>query len=101
MKKQATGPKSPADDYASDADTVPNLSNISLEDTSTQIMRGVPPPKATGVVGYNPYDTYPNGSSTATNRGNEELRRLSDWIRQKRQAEKLKADEGAKQDDQD
>jgi hypothetical protein len=101
MKKKATGSVPAADELASDADTVPNLANFSLEDTSTQIRRGVTPTTATGSSGYNPYDTYPNTSTTATNKGTLELRRLSDWIRQKRQAEKLKAEESQETDDQD
>jgi hypothetical protein len=86
------------DEFDSDADTVPNLANLknapnlSLEDTSTQIRRGITPTHSTGVSGYNPYDTFPNSHGTATHGSTQELKRLSEWIRQKRQAEKIKAE---------
>jgi hypothetical protein len=86
------------DEFDSDADTVPNLvnlpspANLSLEDTSTQIRRGVTPTNPTGVSGYNPYDTFPNCRSTTTHGSTRDLQRLSEWIRQKRQAEKIKAE---------
>jgi hypothetical protein len=106
MKKTPTGSQAPMDELDSDADTVPNLANLqspanlSLEDTSTQIRRGIAPTHSTGVSGYNPYDTYPNSQSTATHGSNQELKRLSEWIRQKRQAEKIKAEREQEEKDQ-
>jgi ADP-ribose pyrophosphatase len=65
-------------------DTVPNLA---LEDTTRQLMRGVSGTGARRQLGVNPYDTFPNTSSTTGTHGTTELRRLSEWIRQKRLAE--------------
>ncbi len=69
--------------------TVPNLS---LEDTTRQLMRGFPSKGAKRSLGGNPYDTFPNTSSPTNTNSTQELRKLSEWIRQKRQAEQLKAE---------
>jgi 8-oxo-dGTP pyrophosphatase MutT (NUDIX family) len=70
-------------------DTVPNLS---LEDTTRQLMRGFPGHGSRKELGVNPYDTFPNTSSSTGMHGTQELRKLSEWIKQKRQAEQLKAE---------
>ncbi len=70
-------------------DTVPNLS---LEDTTRQLMRGFPGHGSRKDLGVNPYDTFPNTSSSTGMHGTQELRKLSEWIKQKRQAEQLKAE---------
>ena len=70
-------------------DTVPNLS---LEDTTRQLMRGFPGHGSRKELGVNPYDTFPNTASSTGMHGTQELRKLSEWIKQKRQAEQLKAE---------
>jgi hypothetical protein len=49
-------------------------------------------PRAAG-DGYNPYDTWPSVQSSDSTRRNKDLRRLSEWIRLKRQVEALKEQE--------
>ena len=63
---------------------------LSLEDTASQAVRGLRTAHSPGGSGYNPYDTIPNTSSKDTFQGTDDLRRLSEWIRTKRMAEKLK-----------
>ena len=63
---------------------------MSLEDTASQVVRGLRTAHSPGGSGYNPYDTVPNTSSKDTIQGTDDLRRLSEWIRTKRMAEKLK-----------
>jgi hypothetical protein len=40
--------------------------------------------------GYNPYDTFPNVRQSGVGQRQADLRRLSDWIRTKRQVAGLK-----------
>ena len=40
--------------------------------------------------GYNPYDTFPNVRQAGTAARQADLRRLSEWIRTKRQVAQLK-----------
>lgn len=57
---------------------------LELESTSSQTMRGVTVPRHLG-SGYNPYDTNVPSTGTATGRHRiEDMRRLSEWIRMKR-----------------
>ena len=73
------------------ADAKPNDkdANLSLESTGSQTMRGL---RALGgnSSGYNPYDTIPNTSSTTGMHRLEDMRRLSEWIRMKRDLERNK-----------
>ena len=46
------------------------------------------PAKAGG--GYNPYDTFPNVRQAGVGQRQADLRRLSEWIRVKRQVSQLK-----------
>ena len=46
------------------------------------------PAKAGG--GYNPYDTFPNVRQPGVEQRQADLRRLSEWIRVKRQVSQLK-----------
>ena len=89
MKSGARSGHGSRADELSTSDTVPNLS---LEDTTRQLMRGVRPSRSNKTVGVNPYDTFPNTASATGIHGTQELRQLSEWIRQKRIAEKLKAE---------
>lgn len=88
MASTASGKDRTVNDPASMEDTVPNLS---LEDTSTQIRRGLAPARSSGAAGFNPYDTFPHVGPANGQDRNAELRRLSAWIREKRAAEQLKA----------
>ena len=78
-------------------DTVRTL-KLSLEDTLSQTMRGLRTP-CSKTSGYNPYDTFPNVSSTGTFAQHRDLRELSEWIRLKRQVGRLKGEDG--DDDKD
>ena len=40
--------------------------------------------------GYNPYDTFPNVSRSGFAQRQADIRRLSEWIRMKRQVSQLK-----------
>jgi hypothetical protein len=51
------------------------------------------PPEATG-ASFNPYDTYPSVNRTDSTQRNADLRKLSEWIRLKRQVEQLKKKDG-------
>ncbi len=66
---------------------------LSLEDTIAQRMRGAAV-KRTGVAGYNPYDAEPTAGSTGPDgkRKRTDLRKLSEWIRLKREVEELNQD---------
>jgi hypothetical protein len=73
----------PAD--LSTADTV----ELELESTSSQTLRGLTLP-ASSSNGSNPYDSVP-GASTATGQHRiADMRRLSEWIRMKRDLERNK-----------
>ncbi len=65
--------------YDSTADT--GNFELMLEDQVT-------PAKAGG--GYNPYDTFPNVRQAGVGQRQADLRRLSEWIRVKRQVTQLK-----------
>jgi len=43
---------------------------------------------------FNPYDTYPSVSKPDSAQRNADLRKLSEWIRIKRQVEQLKKKDG-------
>jgi hypothetical protein len=63
---------------------------LSLEDTLSQKARGVHPTAATGKSGYNPYDTEINKIPELEKKKRPtDLRKLSDWIRLKREVEAL------------
>jgi hypothetical protein len=49
-----------------------------------------PRPAPKSEAGGNPYDTFPNLRATDVGRSHADLRRLSEWIRLKRQVEALK-----------
>jgi len=72
--------------------------SLSLEDTLTQKLRGVPTKSRTGVVGYNPYDAEPAAKAKgADGKGGDgktrtDLRKLSEWIRLQRQVAELNPD---------
>jgi hypothetical protein len=67
--------------------------DLSLEDTLSQKMRGVPVKSRTGVTGYNPYDAIPAGKPKEAPRKPTDLRKLSEWIRTQRQVSDLKKQE--------
>ena len=74
---------------------------LSIEDTLAQKMRGVnvaPTPKPKPDDGYNPYDTWPSIQEPDAAKRNTDLRRLSEWIRLKRQIESLKKDDKGDKD---
>ncbi|MGA3156057.1 MAG: hypothetical protein ABSE43_00635 [Steroidobacteraceae bacterium] len=48
-------------------------------------------PTATPETGCNPYDTFPNLRANDVGQRQSDLRRLSEWIRVKRQVEALKS----------
>jgi|HubBroStandDraft_3_1064219.scaffolds.fasta_scaffold1067558_1 hypothetical protein len=50
-------------------------------------------PEAEG-ASFNPYDTYPSVSKPDSEQRNADLRKLSEWIRLKRQVEQLKKKDG-------
>jgi hypothetical protein len=56
---------------------------LELESTSSQTMRGVRLPRQFG-SGYNPYDTVPDTKGSTGQHRIEDMRRLSEWIRMKR-----------------
>ncbi len=66
---------------------------LSLEDTVAQKLRGAPVKARSGVAGYNPYDAVP----AAKPKDGElhkptDLRKLSQWIRLKREVAELNAE---------
>jgi hypothetical protein len=67
---------------------------LSLEDTVSQKMRGVPTKSRTGVIGYNPYDAEPAGKPKDAGAKHKptDLRKLSEWIRLQRQVAELNPD---------
>jgi hypothetical protein len=67
---------------------------LSLEDTVSQKMRGVPTKSRTGVIGYNPYDAEPaaKAKDAAAKPKPTDLRKLSEWIRLQRQVAELNPD---------
>jgi len=68
--------------------------DLSLEDTLAQRQRGVNvTPSTKPEDGYNPYDTWPSIQEPDAAKRNTDLRRLSEWIRMKRQVETLKKDD--------
>jgi hypothetical protein len=70
--------------------------DYSLEDTASQAMRGVQVPGSSSSAGYNPYDTFPSiGTATGIHR-QADLRKLSEWIRRKRDIDRKKKDDGKK-----
>jgi len=78
------------DDESADTVKPPKLS---LEDTISQTMRGVKSEHSRSGSGYNPYDTFPNTSSTGAFARHKDLRQLSQWIRVKRQVAELNKDD--------
>ena len=48
------------------------------------------PASAPVVGGYNPYDTFPSVRPVGSAQQNADLRRLSEWIRLKRQVAQIK-----------
>lgn len=58
--------------------------NLELESTISQTLRGV---RVSGNFGsgYNPYDTIPDAKVGTGHHRIEDLRRLSEWIRMKRE----------------
>jgi len=66
---------------------------LSLEDTLARRMRGVAA-KRTAVSGYNPYDAEPTAKPVSPDgkRKRTDLRKLSEWIRLKREVEQLNQD---------
>lgn len=89
MVKKAKLAKQPAS-IPAEPDVPPGEPTLSLEDTVAQAVRGLRTPHSASGSGYNPYDTIPNTSSSDSFQGTDDLRRLSEWIRAKRIAEKLK-----------
>lgn len=67
---------------------------LSLEDTIAQNMRGVPVKTRSGVAGYNPYDAVPAAKPKNADDQHKptDLRKLSQWIRLKREVADLNAD---------
>ena len=59
--------------------------DLELESTSSQTMRGIRLSRQFGSGGYNPYDTIPNASSSTGVHRMQDMRRLSEWIRLKRE----------------
>ena len=64
---------------------------LSLEDTVSQKMRGIPAKSRTGLVGYNPYDAEPAAKAKDAEGKTKptDLRKLSEWIRLQRQVAEL------------
>jgi hypothetical protein len=79
MKSSGRGPTVPLDGAKDDA------AKLELESTGSQTLRGVRLPTGFDSSGYNPYDTIPGTSTSATGQHRiENMRRLSEWIRMKR-----------------
>ena len=79
-----------SDPPGSSSDDEKSLSELSLEDTLAQKMRGVPVKTRVPASGYNPYDAMASGKSREPPRKPTDLRKLSEWIRVQRQIEELK-----------
>jgi hypothetical protein len=78
-----------------DANADDDSAEISLEDTITQRMRGLPV-KTRTTGGYNPYDTVPLDKSKGKNKLRKkptDLRKLSEWITSTREVKKLKKEQ--------
>ena len=60
--------------------------DLSLESTSSQTLRGLYVSNGSS-AGWNPYDTVPNNASTTSIHRLDDMRRLSEWIRLKRELE--------------
>jgi hypothetical protein len=72
---------------------------LSIEDTLAQKMRGANvTPTVKPEDGYNPYDTWPSIQEPDAAKRNTDLRRLSEWMRLKRQVETLKKDDKGDKD---
>lgn len=71
---------------------------LSLEDTVSQQLRGVPAKTRSGVAGYNPYDAVPAARPKDDSREHKptDLRKLSQWIRLKREVAELDAERSKK-----
>lgn len=67
-----------------------SLYELSLEDTITQKLRGLPVKTRVPASGYNPYDATVPSSSRKPVRKSTDLRKLSEWIRMQRQVNDLK-----------
>jgi len=76
----------------SDSPPADSKSDLSLEDTIAQKIRGVTARAKSGVSGYNPYDAVPSKPAAAQANKPTDLRKLSEWIRLTRQVEALKKD---------
>jgi hypothetical protein len=74
----------------SDSPPADSKSDLSLEDTIAQKVRGVTPRAKSGVSGYNPYDAVPSNRAAGGANKPTDLRKLSEWIRLTRQVEALK-----------
>jgi len=74
----------------SDPPPAESKSDLSLEDTIAQKIRGVTPRAKSGVSGYNPYDAVPSKPAKGESNKPTDLRKLSEWIRLTRQVEALK-----------
>lgn len=74
----------------SDSTPAESKSDLSLEDTIAQKIRGVTPRAKSGVSGYNPYDAVPSKPAKGKSHKPTDLRKLSEWIRLTRQVEALK-----------
>jgi hypothetical protein len=69
--------------------------DLSLEDAVADDPRGAQAiPAAKPEDGHNPYDTFPSIRQPDAARRQTDLRRLSEWIRLKRQIEVLKKNDG-------
>jgi hypothetical protein len=66
---------------------VPQKTDLSLESTGSQAMRGLSVQNGSS-SGHNPYDTMPNTSSSTGMQRLADMRRLSEWIRMKRELER-------------
>jgi hypothetical protein len=78
-----------------DANADDDSAEISLEDTITQRMRGLPV-KTRTTGGYNPYDTVPLDKSKGKDKlrkKSTDLRKLSEWITRTREVKKLKKEQ--------
>jgi len=73
---------------------------FSLEDTAAQKMRGLPVKTRSGSGGYNPYDAVPaaNAKDAEEQHKPTDLRKLSQWIRLKREVAELNAEKPKKKD---
>ena len=72
---------------------------LALEDTLVQKIRGLPVKARETGTGYNPYDTVPAKPRDEPKRPTD-LRKLSEWIRLRRQVEALKKDDPKKSEPQ-